>query len=492
MSEARIRGLTQSHSSIFSASPSQRINRREIPQSQSKIFEPLVTKPKPMTYAREQYHRTTISFGDESPTFHEEKPAFYDTKSSPAGKKGMQNASTKYLLGNDRSTFFKKSVDEYLGVPQKFEPKYSNDSAFERKQKDLYDGYSPGKEESPSKEETFQYSARERKTLDRVSVFDRNDYKTVDVPKENTKPPVYNPNMRKNEILGSNVFGQKKTQEYNKRPQTADRSQNDNERRKNHLYSDLFGLASANPEKAPEKLQGGRDFLSTTAKPNSSYNPREQPLKNLASSIEIGDSPSKPPRNRPKTPQTSYTPKFQESFLSASQMKQQELSTGDFSMPNKPEIHDLELSSVGAKYSAGEIKNFCGGVHVVSLVLDIDNFTGSCKGTGRLKVRTNEATDLNHIENVFKSKGISVKSYQENVGKKTNYSEISNVNWDTPYEYKRNTTTGNPTEVKMKNLESSVFGAQKQWVDRRVESVDQELKAQLQWRNTKSASRPMY
>ena len=44
----------------------------------------------------------------------------------------------------------------------------------------------------------------------------------------------------------------------------------------------------------------------------------------------------------------------------------------------------------------------------------------------------------------------------------------------------------------MKNLESSVFESQHKWVDRRVESVDQELLAQMQWKNTKTASRPPY
>ena len=39
----------------------------------------------------------------------------------------------------------------------------------------------------------------------------------------------------------------------------------------------------------------------------------------------------------------------------------------------------------------------------------------------------------------------------------TNCSDISNASWDTPYEYRRTTTPGNPREVKMKNLESTAF-----------------------------------
>ena len=496
MSEARKRGLTQSQSSIFSASPSPRYTGREIPQTQSKIFQPPEPESRPMTFAREQYHKSTISFGPDSPQYSAPKRESRDSKHSPAGKKLQQNSSTTYLLGDNRSTFFRKSVDDHFGVPKDFEPKYANDSAFDRKQKELYNGYSPSREEeSPSKQENPVFSARERKTMDRVSVFDTNNYRPpVDVPKENTKPPAYNPNMRKNEILGSNVFGEKKTQEYSRRPQTGE-SENNSVRRKNHLYSDLFGLNTMpSPEKPSEKLHPNSHFLSTSSKPNPNYDPKNQLYKNMTSSIEMGDSPSKACRNRPMTPQASYTPRFQDNLPSASQMKQQELSTlpSGFSAPSKAELHDLVLNSVPQKYTAPEIKEFCGGVHVVSLVLDIDNFTGTCKGTGRLKVRTNEARDLDRIENVFKAKGIVVRPHLENVGKKTNYSDISSVSWDTPYEYRRTTTPGNAREVKMKNLESAVFEGQQKWVDRKVESVDQELRAQMQWKNTKTAARALY
>jgi hypothetical protein len=493
MSEARLRGLNQSQSNIFSASPSSssRQKTREIPQNQSKIFEPLEQKPKPMTYAREQYHRTTINFGDETSQFSEPSKPLYQTNLSPAGKKTLQNQTTKYLLGNDRGTFFKKSVDENFGVPKDFEPKYANDSAFERKQKELYNGFSPSKVESPPRQDYEFYNPRERKLQDRVSVFDTNNYKPPeDLPKENTRPPLYNPNVRKNEILTSNVFEDRVPREYQKvsRPK-----EDDGERRKNHLYSDLFGLSPANRLEKPEKLQAASHFLSTSSKPNLNYDPRDQPLKNLASSIEIGDSPPRPTRNRPKTTQKSYTPRFQD-FPSANQMKKNELSTSSYNYPEKinAEIYDLELVSVPPNFTAPEIKDLCGGVHVVSLGVDIDNFTGNCRGNGRLKVRTNDSRDIERLETVFKSKGIRVQHHQENLGRKSNYSEISNVKWNTPYEYKRDTTPGNARDFKMKNLESSAFGGQHKWVDRKIESVDNELQAQLQWKNTKTASRPLY
>ena len=423
MSEARRRGLTQSQSNIFSTSPSSSYKGREVNQTQSRIFEPLEASSKPMTYAREKYQKTTIHLGNDSPAYREEPHYSSQVNHSPAGKRIQQNSTTTYLLGNDRSTFFKKSVNEHFGVPKDFEPRYSNDTAFERKQKEFNNGYSPSKEESPNTYDNEYFTAKERKFQDRVSVFDANNYKPrMDIPKENTKP-IYNPNMRKNEILSSNVFSEKKCYDFNNKPPIA--KENDSERRKNHLYSDIFGLNNANKSERPlEKFQ-----QSTSSRPNNNYDPRDQLCKNLSSSIEIGDLSSKIPRDRARTPQNSYAPRFQDSFPNAAQLKQQELCTGyQDNLPLKnPEIYDFELNSVNVNYSAPEIKEFCGGVHVVSLVLDIDNFTGACKGTGRLKVRTSDATDVKKIENVFKRKGISIKSFQENLGKKTNYSDISNV-----------------------------------------------------------------
>ena len=429
MSEARIRGLNQSQSNIFSPGPSQAQKRRNVPQTQSKIFEPLEQKTKPMSYAREQYHKSTISLGRDSPPSYDDTKYQKTSNFSPAGKKTHQNQSTKYLLGDDRSTFFKKSVNDYFGIPKDFEPKYSNESAFDRRQKELYNGFSPSKlDESPSKREYEEFSARERKMQDRVSVFDTNKYRQPeDNPKENTKPPLYNPNIRKNEILTSNVFEERVVQEYKKPVQSRE---NDEERRKNHLYSDLFGLSSNNRlEKPAERLQAASHFLSTSSKPSAKYDPRDQPLKNLASSIEIGESPTKIPRNRPKTPQASYTPRFQDSLPTASQMKQHELSTlyPNNQNPKKAELFDLELSSIPESYTAPQIKELCGGIHVVSLTVDIDNFTGTCRGLGRLKVRTNESKDIERLEKVFRYKGIRIQQHSENVGRKTNYAEISNV-----------------------------------------------------------------
>lgn len=496
MSEARLRGLCQSQSHIFSsASPSMSQRTREIPQTKSKIFQPSQPEPKGMTYARYQYQKTTISLGNEPTSYREPNRDANFSDMSAAGVRTNQNDSTKYLIGNDRSTFHRKSVNEHLGIPRDFSPKYTKDSAFERKQREFYDGFSPSKD-PPAAEDNYQdefTSAKARKMQDRVSVFDTNKYNQElhDSPKENTRPPLYNASHRKNETFSSNVFGERVVQEYRK---PAEARENDKERRKNHLYSDLFGMEPTSQGPRPtEKLQPAAHFLTISSKPNPNYDPRDQTKKNLTSSIDIGDSPGRAPRPRPRTPQSSYQPRFVDSLPSSSQMKQQELATSFSNQaPGKAEVFDLELTSVPNEIPASTIKELCGGVHVVALSLDVDNFTGKSKGTGRLKIRTNENKDIGRIERIFKSKGIEVREHQENVGRKTNYSDISSVHWHDPYEYKRTSTPCGAKETKMKNLESAHFDGQHKWIDRKVESVDGELLAQMQWKHIKTAARPYY
>lgn len=495
MSEARLRGLCQNRSHIFSsASPLTNYKTREIPQTQSKIFQPSKPEPTNMTFAKCQYHKTTISLGNDSTAYQKTSRENNNTKMLSAGTRTNQSQSTKYLLGNERGTFYRKSINEKLGKPKEFSPKYSITTAFERKQKEFYDGFSPSKEQ-PVQDESCEekLTAKERKRQDRVSILDSKKYESNinDSSKENIQPPPYNPAYRKGESFSSSVFGERVVQEY-KKPKGI--RENDDERKKNHLYSDLFGMESGcKTDRPKEKLQPASHFLNCASKPNPNYDPKGQTKKTLASSIDIGNSPNRVPRARPKTPQISYEPKYRDSLPSSSQMKQQELSTGlGKQTPNKAELYDLELKSIPSEMPLSTIKELCGGVHVVALSLDIDNFTGKSKGTARMKVRTNETKDIERIERIFKSKGVSVKEHQENIGRKTNYADCSNVNWSNPYQYKRAVTPCGARETKMKNLESTHFEAQHKWVDRRVESVDGELLAQLQWKHIKTASRPRY
>jgi hypothetical protein len=481
MSEARIRSLAQNSSKIFSNSQPDRVRQRENPQSQSKIFKPLQFVPKRMTYAKAQYEKSTIFLGKERTDYENHSPeAGYKENLSPAGKRTGQQGSTKYLIGNERSTFYKKSINENLGVPEQFEPKYSKESAFERKQKEFNSGFSPIRKDEEEQQASPCMTARERKMKDSISIFDRKVFHPEVKPreiKENIKPD-YDPRNRKAENFSSEVFETRKLSEYKKPLEVRE---NDDDRRKNHMFSDLFGRASSpQREKVKERLIPTEHYFAANGRQNLDYDPSQQTGKNLSSNIGFGEQPSRLERNRPKTPQV---------FKSTSNSGVVE------SLPNTSktaELYDLDLFSVPSQMTSACLKEICGGVHVVSLSLDIDNFTGLCKGTGRMKLRLNDISDLSRVEKVFKSRGIQVKAMKANLGRKSNYSEISNVSWHHPYDYKKSTTPLGARESKMRNLESTVFEGQVKWTDRQVESFQDELSAQLLWHSTKNGNKGSY
>ena len=488
MSEARIRNLAQSQSKIFENSPAERISKRDNPQSQSKIFTPLPYRHKPFTYARAQYERTSICLGTDKPDHQSPSPPRPATGFSPAGKRTNQISSTKYLIGNEKSTFYKKSVDQNLGLPDQFEPKYTRDSAFERKQKEFNSGFSPQKK-GDGDEGTFSerenLTAKQRKLQDRVSVFDSSDRKVVPrqvevIKKVDSKPEIYDPRNRKGETMSSDVFGNRTVHEYKKPLEVRE---NEDDRKKNHLYSDLFGRnSSPTREKVKDRLVPSDNFYNAKSRQNLEYDPRGQTTKHLASQIEIGEGTLKSQRNRPMTPQYTH-------IESRSVVGQ---SNPGISTPGPAKLSELELCNVPGHFNAAAIKELCGGLHVVSLALDIDNFTGACKGSGSLKIRTNNPSDLTQLSQTLKSKSIQIKEKQENLGRKSNYAEVSNVSWHHPYDYNKSSTPLGARESKMKNLESSFFSSQIKYSPKPTESFNNELSAQVQWMNTKNAIKSQY
>jgi hypothetical protein len=437
-----------------------------------------------MTYAREKYNRTNICLGSDyvEDISSESCKARPSSNLSPAGKRTGQDNNTKYLLGNDRSSFYKKSVDSNLGVPAEFIPKYKQQSAFDRKQNEFNDGFSPKREERVLQDQDIYLTAKDRRLGDQVSIFDSNNYERParEVRKEPSKPPVYNPNMRKSENLSSDVFQNRQVHEF-RRPEAV--AENDDARRKNHNYSDLFGRAAS-----PSKLPSNPSDPCKSHQNKSDYDPRGQGTRMLSSQIDIGDSPRRSTRAR--TPNIQEKPRFQD-FTSSGQRKQEELSTSFASYrPSGPsanaEVVDLDLFAVPAEVAAADVKDLCGGVHLVSLALDIDNFTGKCRGTGKLRLRTSNPQDLARVRRVFAAKGIQVEKKVENVGRKNNYADVAGVNWHNSHEVQRNFTPLGARHSKMKNLESQVLGGGKKWVDQQVESFDGELSAQILWKNTKN------
>ena len=50
----------------------------------------------------------------------------------------------------------------------------------------------------------------------------------------------------------------------------------------------------------------------------------------------------------------------------------------------KPKIVDLVVSNLPADTQSENLKKISGSKHIISAVVDEDNFLGTCKGTGRI------------------------------------------------------------------------------------------------------------
>jgi hypothetical protein len=71
-------------------------------------------------------------------------------------------------------------------------------------------------------------------------------------------------------------------------------------------------------------------------------------------------------------------------------------------------VVDLILSGMGANMDDKEIKKIAGVKHVISSEVDLDNLKGTCKGTGRIKIRLNDGEDTEMIRQRFTNKNIVV------------------------------------------------------------------------------------
>lgn len=68
------------------------------------------------------------------------------------------------------------------------------------------------------------------------------------------------------------------------------------------------------------------------------------------------------------------------------------------------------------------MKRLAGVKHVISSDVTIDNFTGQCKGDGRLKVRLSAGETEAEVKASLARAGIMVKDHEENPKKNTAFS----------------------------------------------------------------------
>lgn len=75
-----------------------------------------------------------------------------------------------------------------------------------------------------------------------------------------------------------------------------------------------------------------------------------------------------------------------QSFLASQHLATGESSLNYYSQASQstPEIIDFVVSNLPKNFDETTLRKVSGSKHIISAVVDVDVFTGSCKGTGRI------------------------------------------------------------------------------------------------------------
>lgn len=70
-----------------------------------------------------------------------------------------------------------------------------------------------------------------------------------------------------------------------------------------------------------------------------------------------------------------------------------------------------------------EVKKISGVKHIISADVDIDNLKGTCRGTGRIKIRLNDDEDPEQVRQRFLKKNILAQEFKQNPNKNNEFSK---------------------------------------------------------------------
>ena len=79
---------------------------------------------------------------------------------------------------------------------------------------------------------------------------------------------------------------------------------------------------------------------------------------------------------------------------------------------NKGEVIDLVLNGLSPDTMQSDLKRIAAVKHVISSEIDVDNLKGTCRGSGRIKIRLNAGEDPETIRQNFINKGVVVKDFK--------------------------------------------------------------------------------
>ena len=102
------------------------------------------------------------------------------------------------------------------------------------------------------------------------------------------------------------------------------------------------------------------------------------------------------------------------------------------------------------------MKDLLEGLHIIYLSLDLDHLSGYCKGTGRIKLRSNYYSDVEVLQTKLYKQGIEAVVDYSSKSRKNDFTDFFTENWRKSPS-KANASPSRAREAKLKSLESSIF-----------------------------------
>jgi len=91
-------------------------------------------------------------------------------------------------------------------------------------------------------------------------------------------------------------------------------------------------------------------------------------------------------------------------------------------MAGRGEVLDLDLGGLPEHCDEAAIKAAANVRHVIAAEVDTDNLKGTCKGTGRIKIRLSDGETERAVKNSLSRAGFWVAGHAENPKKNTAFS----------------------------------------------------------------------
>ena len=179
-----------------------------------------------------------------------------------------------------------------------------------------------------------------------------------------------------------------------------------------HTANDFFGNAPQDFYK--KNLQG---FYSSFCKQRI-----QKKLKETDFSAAKAESNSiKPAKNE------NFTQNKEKTFNNEAKLSERLIPKPVSKIPVLPKPEDARIETLQIKGLKPEddemtIKQMCKGIHIIGIHADIDNVTGNCLGTAKLKVRSYpSSSEIEKLKLNFVEKGLEVSYISLSKGKKNNY-----------------------------------------------------------------------